>query len=314
MQIAIRVDANAQIGLGHLMRCMRLAKRLRAKNAKVYFASAEEIVVDKSQKAGFECLISPQDIANLSNPIDWMILDHPELDIGYEQMLRDQIKHIMVIDDAVRPHDCDILLDPNPGNIDRYQGKVPENCQCFIGVEYAIIDEIFTKTSYQAVTPPRVTIGFGGSDPTSQTLKTLYALEKLDITTDIIIGAANPQADKIKLLAQDQPNWHCHHAATAEQIAHLFAKSTLAIGGGGTMMWEKLAIGTPAIEIAIAEIQIPILSYLHKNQHIKYIGWYGNTDKQQLHDAVSDTLLQPSPLKPIAIATKTNEVVKAIIK
>ncbi|MCZ7635914.1 MAG: hypothetical protein M5U12_07675 [Verrucomicrobia bacterium] len=69
-----------------------------------------------------------QAIADELPSLDWLVVDHYELDLRWEAAMRASAARIMVIDDlANRRHDCDVLLDQKyyEGMEARYDGLVP---------------------------------------------------------------------------------------------------------------------------------------------------------------------------------------------
>lgn len=152
MRIAIRTDASARIGLGHLARCRTLAAALREKGATVHFICrahpGNQIAALRAEGYDVTALPAPplqeaadadyaawlgvtqtqdatetivaltnnkQQITNTQRlTVDWLIVDHYALDATWEQRLRPAVNRILVIDDlANRQHDCDLLLDQN---------------------------------------------------------------------------------------------------------------------------------------------------------------------------------------------------------
>ena len=49
-----------------------------------------------------------------NNKPSWVLVDHRDLDIRWETILRECVERIIVIDDlANKKHDCDLLIDQN---------------------------------------------------------------------------------------------------------------------------------------------------------------------------------------------------------
>ena len=173
MKVVIRTDASIEIGTGHVMRCITLAKQLRGKGATVTFLCREfpgNSMAFIAQE-GFKVVSLPfvgeinnidwirknwqQDaddtksvLEDLHHVVDVLIVDHYGLDARWEKKLKSYVNKMMVIDDlADRPHDCDLLLDQNYYlNIDdRYKGLVPDDCVQLLGPDYVLLrDEFLT--------------------------------------------------------------------------------------------------------------------------------------------------------------------------
>jgi UDP-2,4-diacetamido-2,4,6-trideoxy-beta-L-altropyranose hydrolase len=191
MKIFFRTDSSSQIGSGHVIRCLTLAKLLKKLKAECKFICRDhnDNLIKKIKEEGFDVIILPgfkqknkaistkgiestysnwlgeswnkdatQTINALSNKkIDWLIIDHYAIDERWEKKLRSSTKKIMVIDDlANRNHDCDILLDQNlVANFkNRYQNLLPTYCTTLLGPQYALLQNEYKDA--HLIAPPRV--------------------------------------------------------------------------------------------------------------------------------------------------------------
>lgn len=302
--IAFRVDASFQIGTGHFMRCLTLADGLKQHGARIRFISRHlpEHLRGMLTEKGYEfslldgyqnsvgldglvhaCWLGVSQIQDAADSIqalsdanwDWLIVDHYALDSCWESMLRQTGKKILVIDDiADRQHDCDILLDQNL-YVDmetRYIGKVPAHCQLLLGPRYALLRDEFRQLHDQ-IKPrsgpvKRVLVFFGGIDAANYTGNTIELLSKMDVPdlhVDVVIGTQHPVRERIE--ADCARLRFVFHVQT-NRIAELMATADLAIGAGGSAIWERCCLGLPTLTICGAD-----------NQH------------KQISDAASECLL-----------------------
>lgn len=292
MRVAIRVDASVQIGTGHLMRCLALADALLRSGAATRFITRHmsQYLQDMVTAEGHEIrlLDSPSDHMCESRPVphaawlgtsqhadakdsvialsdgawDWLIVDHYALDVRWESQLRPSAKKILVIDDlADRFHDCDLLLDQNLyyDIDDRYRGKIPENCQLLLGPHFALLREEFARTRERS--GPRIgnvrrlLIFFGGVDEANYTGRVIEALSQLStdhIHVDVVIGVSHPCRKQIEAKS-NECGFRCH--VQTSRMAELMAGADLAIGAGGTALWERCCLGLPALVICAADNQ-----------------------------------------------------------
>lgn len=187
MKVAFRVDASLQMGSGHVMRCLTLAKALRAVGAECHFLCREHrgnmlvqiraaghhvhplalvessAVVQAQQGAlahaawlGASQLEDAQqsiDVLQSLRP-DWVVVDHYALDACWHRQLRALCRNLMVIDDlADREHDCDLLLDQTFGrHAADYQTLVPENCKMLCGSRFALLRPDFAALRLDSLT------------------------------------------------------------------------------------------------------------------------------------------------------------------
>jgi len=183
MIITFRCDASIQIGSGHVIRCLTLAKALKKEGAdisficrdhegnlngylekegiQVYRLSRPDTSSSYSQKSnvkntgnheGWLGASQIEDarecraiIENL-NP-DWLIVDHYAIDKTWQLSLAGYYKKLMVIDDlADREHLCDLLLDQTYGRqTNDYNNLVPTECQRLSGAKYALLKPEFSR-------------------------------------------------------------------------------------------------------------------------------------------------------------------------
>jgi UDP-2,4-diacetamido-2,4,6-trideoxy-beta-L-altropyranose hydrolase len=290
MRIAIRVDASSQIGTGHFMRCLTLADALKQRGAQISFISRQLPQYLKGMLTEREHEFIPLnsslsevttgDLAHthwlgtsqhadaqasiqvLSGHIwDWLVVDHYALDARWESALRQTTKNILVIDDiADRQHDCNVLLDQNfYADMDtRYTGKVPVHCQLLLGPRYALLRDEFRQLREQ-IKPrsgpvKRVLIFFGGMDAANYTGRAIEALASInhDLHVDVVIGAQHPSREQIELACAEH-NFLCH--VQTGRMAELMATADLAIGAGGSTIWERCYLGLPTLTICTADNQ-----------------------------------------------------------
>lgn len=311
MIAVIRVDASTQIGSGHVMRCLTLAQKLKKeKQADVYFVMRllEGNLINLVRDKGFVVLslhemsvnndlqgyskwltvTQKQDaedtkavISELSN-IDLLVVDSYAIDYIWENELRLYVKQIMIIDDlANRKHNCDILLDQNfyLDKEERYKRLVPENCQLYLGPKFALLREEFYKAKANLRKRDgnikNILVFFGGSDLTNETEKAIKAIELLnnpDITVNVVVGASNKNKEKLKRFCAQNPQFKFY--CQVDNMAELMNEADLAIGAGGTTIWERHFMELPSIVISVADNQTKICEDCAVEGLFKYLGKY----------------------------------------
>lgn len=340
MNVFIRVDSSTQMGTGHLMRCLTLADELREHSAKVSFICRElpGNLSDFIEKKGHKVYRLPyteslltggnqhthhaawlgirwkadaeqaKAILSKETCIDWLIVDHYALDKQWEKQVRPLVKKIMVIDDlADRSHDCDLLLDQNfYDNLEfRYDGLVPDYCQKLLGPRYVLLRPEFRKARKKLRERDghirHILIFFGGSDPANETAKALKAtslLSRPDITVDVVVGGANPNKEKIKQLCSTIPNvsFHCQ----TENMARLMVKADLAIGAGGSTMWERCFLGLPSITLVVAQNQAEIAAAVAAAGATRNLGCSNDVSEENLANEILKAMDDPEAMKEMA--------------
>ncbi|MGL5291542.1 MAG: UDP-2,4-diacetamido-2,4,6-trideoxy-beta-L-altropyranose hydrolase, partial [Vibrionaceae bacterium] len=218
MKIVIRADASLWIGSGHVMRCLVLADALRARGAQVFFATltqpcdlnayiakrgfsvialsditakAPRFVDDYQgwlQRTQFE---DAADFIEKVNAADLVIVDHYALDKVWQQQVKAHFNcKIVALDDLVREHSADLIIDPTLG---RTSAHYASNLQVLAGSHFAIVASQFAALHARAQqrlaqeafvveqrgtnsAPWRVLISMGAADNPNATLRVLQAL------------------------------------------------------------------------------------------------------------------------------------------
>jgi len=301
VNIAIRVDASLDLGIGHVMRCMAFANAMAGRGAAVRFVCQrlEGHVCDMIEEAGFAVATIPsQEHVHQSHGTQWkqdaeesigalrrmpfkpdlLVVDQYSLENRWERALRSVASRILVIDDlANREHDCDILLDPNLHDSPayRYAGLVGANTRVFVGPQYALLrpefDRFAPRTRDQGVS--KMLVFFGGSDPSNEALKVVQALRALAgrvPSAYFVLGPINPHAEEIRRAASGLTEIELIGATN--EMARLMAQSDLALGTCGGSAWERCVLGLPAIVVVTAENQRDDARILHSLGAVRNLG------------------------------------------
>ncbi len=181
MVVVIRVVSQKDEGLGHIARCLVLAKALEANDHCVHF------VVDNFSKklSSFlanrsvlsldaELLVSEQQdaqstlqlISDFALSPDWIIVDHYGLGKAWELQIQQAGFRVLAIDDLVRAHSANAVLDfkwrgNEAENI--YRPMVSDDCQLLLGPQYLLIERPQTFEIANKSNPEfRLLFGLGG--------------------------------------------------------------------------------------------------------------------------------------------------------
>lgn len=297
------------------MRCVLLGNMLRKLGASVEFITRNlpgNLVAFLSEQ-GFPCHVlvtednwsQEQDAAlterilqNDKTRVDWIIVDHYQLDQTWESRVARFADRIMVIDDlANRKHVCHLLLDQNyylqPDK--RYQGLVPDECETYLGLRYFMLrPEFFAvrKRLQPRNEINRLVIFFGGSDPTGETEKAVEAagLFFQSGQVDVIVGKSNPQAERIRTLCNDRGfSFHCQTPA----IADLFANADLSLGAGGVALWERCYLGLPSLTTIVADNQRGSVYDAVASGAVWSMGWHESVNVGTYVEALALALQSP---------------------
>ena len=332
-KIFIRVDSGVEIGAGHAMRCLSLAQILKKMNFDLCFISKKtkggisKLFADKgfpvyyiqdnhskSKKSEIiknDAKQTAKIVIKHQTESSWILVDHYDLDFKWEKILRKYVNKIIVIDDLARKHDSDLLLDQNYNkNLKtRYNKLVPKKSIKLLGPKYALLRDEFSilrKTVKPRKNFKRVLISFGGSDPTNETGKVLSAIKILKTKkqfpkeVNVVISSSDKNKKRVKQLCNSIPNTKFYQ--NVYKIGKLMYKSDLAIGAGGSSIWERFCLGLPTIVSIVAKHQQETTESLAKNEYLinvgpaknlsikKYVEIFENLDVKKLRNISKNSL------------------------
>lgn len=292
------------------MRCLTLADELRKHGVQVTFACSEVPgnLNDLLEKRGYPVYRMNEGIPEAkldwkrdarqleafhraSSPVDWLIVDHYELDARWERTVKRLFHRLMVVDDlANRPHVGDLLLDQNwyrnPEN--RYDSWVPETCIRLLGPTYALLRPEFIKTKHtlRARTGEvrRVLVFFGGSDPSNETSKVVAAARGLELEFDFVVGISNPHRQDLVSSVSELGNARVH--VQVENMGELMASADLGLMAGGSVTWERCCLSLPALVVTVADNQIRVAQDLAEVGYHYYLGPARDLGPQEYRQAL----------------------------
>lgn len=202
-----------------------------------------------------------------SSEPDWVVVDHYALDRAWEIRLRAVSRRLMVIDDlADRRHECDLLLDQNPGRLESdYAAQVAPQVVRLIGPSYALLRPEFAQWRPRSLARRaerwclrHLLITMGGVDRDNVTGQVLEAISASQLADDIritvVMGPTAPWLAQVRRLAATLPN-PVEVLSGVSNMAQLMADADLAIGAAGGSALERCCLGLPSILLVLASNQ-----------------------------------------------------------
>ncbi|KAB8059873.1 UDP-2,4-diacetamido-2,4,6-trideoxy-beta-L-altropyranose hydrolase [Janthinobacterium sp. FT14W] len=328
--IVIRTDASVQMGSGHVMRCATLADELRANGVTVTFICRDfpGNYIDWLLSKEYEVIrlaspsVSNDEVGDYPAHLHWLgvslqqeidevvgvlsqrptvdciIVDHYALELEWERQIAPFTRKMMVIDDlADRQHGCDILLDQNYycDMQSRYDNLIPSISTKLLGPAYALLRPEFIRmrnhSRLRDGTVKRILVFLGGADPANETSNVIHALRMLkraDLEVDVVVGASNPHRSLIQSLCEEAGNYQYH--CQIDNIAELMLAADLAIGAGGSTLWERGYLGLPSLIIILAKNQEIAARDLESIGALKIIGESGKISSHYIYKVLNDCI------------------------
>lgn len=300
MKIVFRADASAEIGIGHVMRCLTLADELRERGASCLFVCRElegqigDVIAARGHEARFLSGIADlaadaaatRKIAEENGGADWLVADHYGIDAAWEDAVAPAARRICVIGGpADRRHRCDLLHDQNyfPNHEAMWRPLVPPAADLLLGPRFALLRPEFRAVrERRPAERQRIFVSFGGADAPNATELVMRALARADpgIEADVVIGAANRHRAVLESLASGMTSVRLH--VSPPDIAPLMAGAGLAICGGGVTVFEGLCVGLPMLVVSIAPNQSLAVTALANDGLCSFAGEVAKLDEAML--------------------------------
>lgn len=280
----IRADANAQIGTGHVMRCLALAQAWQARGDVVFITACGQNLKQRLYDEGMG-------VVELHNATDWhtvmayltqqpgawVVLDGYHFTPPDHHRIRQAGHPLLVVDDMAHLdyYEVDIILNQNI-NAHHLHYPCPSETRLLLGPHYTLLrNEFITWQNWQRDIPPvatKVLVTLGGSDPDNTTLKVIQALKQLDLSSlqsIVVVGASNPHYEQLQQAVQGTTIELQRNVRT---MPDLMAWADIAISAAGSTVWEMAFMGLPTLLIVVAKNQRPTAELLSEQNLIQYLG------------------------------------------
>lgn len=296
MNIVIRVDASVWIGSGHVMRCLVLADSLKNHGYLIRFAclkqtgdmvsfirergynvieltSPEQLQVPRSDSDYEAWLQRPQktdalDFVMCVQYADLVITDHYGIGRLWHEIIKTHLCcNIVAIDDLVREHCADLIVDQTLGRLPaiyQTQGIV------LAGTKYALLNEKFATARIQAekrkfnLDKIKILISMGGIDRPNATLSVLHSLVgHVDAIFTVLLSQRSPHFQQVSEWCSMSPE--VNHIEFVDDMAQMMLDHDISIGAPGSTSWERACLGLPSIIIPLADNQKEISKQLVKH-------------------------------------------------
>jgi UDP-2,4-diacetamido-2,4,6-trideoxy-beta-L-altropyranose hydrolase len=293
--VLFRVDANAQIGSGHLMRCLALAQAWQKSGERVAFATAQPIERLESEKmrtfavtAAAGSAADCEQTCAFAAEVDaaWIVVDGYRFPADFQTGVKARGFRLMIIDDhgAAGRYAADLVLDQNPTAAAARYADRASSTRLLLGTRYTLLRAEFEAwRSWHRTFPgkiQRIIVTFGGADPVNATRKVLAGLASLeDVEVIAVLGA--------HFTGEVAESTNLRVLRDVRDMPALMAGCDLAITAAGSTCWELAFLQTPMLVMPIAENQMPIADALAASGAAVNLGWHAEVSPQDIADALA---------------------------
>ncbi|MBK8136736.1 MAG: UDP-2,4-diacetamido-2,4,6-trideoxy-beta-L-altropyranose hydrolase [Chloroflexi bacterium] len=281
-RLLIRADASAEIGTGHVMRCLALAQAWQDRGGAVTFCCASLPPALASRLASENIIVCMLDVAaasmadadaviRLAGEIgaSAVVVDGYVFGAAYQRRLKDAGLRLLFIDDNVHAEQyyADFVLNQNiHADAEMYMHCEPYT-RLLLGTSYALLRREFRywcgwrRPTINSV--EKLLLTLGGSDPNNLTEQILTLLEDhyQTLSIRVITGSGNLHYGSLKQRAQQSSHRVTVHQNVSDMPEQM-AWADIAISASGTTVWELIFMGLPTVLVIAADNQREIAERL----------------------------------------------------
>lgn len=262
MQITIRADGGKKIGMGHIMRGLVLADKLKKYFPVKFLCQTDPSDSDKFSP-GIEKITNQgyeveyiksnnlnKELRNIKG--DCIITDSYQVDEEYFNIVKKNFSVSGYLDDEkiCDFFNVDFLINQNI-YADIFDYKVPEHTKMFLGPQYILLRDEFIKRPVKNINNEikKIMVTLGGSDDSNLTEKIINKL-KNHYQIDVVVGPGFKYKDKLNKLRSANTTLHFN-----ANMYQLMKKADVAITSCGSTIYELAFCGTPTLGLSVIDNQ-----------------------------------------------------------
>ncbi|MDR2817196.1 MAG: UDP-2,4-diacetamido-2,4,6-trideoxy-beta-L-altropyranose hydrolase [Oscillospiraceae bacterium] len=307
LMLFFRVDGNAEIGSGHVMRCLTIAIELREMGEECIFVTADKTTQGMLEEKRFGTICLHSTWNNLEKEIDdvsgllqkykprAMLIDSYFAPPEYFKKLNNFTKLIYIDDLQEHIENCDMVINYMiECDKDSYRKLYQKDrTKLLLGTEYSPLRSEFKGIKPKEIkkVAKNVLITTGGTDSlniSSKILKRFCNDERFrDLNFVVVVGPLNPNLAELQSLATSNVTLRI----APNKISELMVWGDIVISAGGTTLHELCACGVPTICFSFADNQIACTKVMHNRKIMISVGDL-RTLKEETLDNMAENLWQ----------------------
>lgn len=276
MRVIFRVDANTNIGMGHVMRCLSIADEFSKMECAVRFVISTDDVLDLINNRGYEAIVLHSDYLLMDKEkwlfeleADIIIVDSYYVTASFLSNIQHYLKRVggklIYIDDVfLFPYPVDMLINYNAYGTasiynQLYEGR--KTPSLILGPTYAPLRSMFQNIprTNQKKKVMNVLFSTGGTDNIHLTLSLIKAiqsgvLDRMGYTYHFLLGTMNADKDLLNELADGDCRIVLHE--NIKDMRSLIQSVDLVVSAAGSTLYEVAACGVPLVTYSFADNQV----------------------------------------------------------
>ena len=288
-EVIFRADADAEIGTGHVMRCLALANACREANMVTCFVGRieDEVLRARIQRFGHEFMPLDANMESrwlncVTRDAGWIVLDGYGFHIQDHRNIRDTGIKLLVIDDMANldMYEADIILNQN-FHADAADYHLACEAKMLMGSQFALLRQEFIgrRPAVRSPEARRLLVTLGGSDPQGVGLLVIEALAHIhDMRLEVILiaGSSNPHLERLKAAAElARARGHAIDVLHfTDDMPGAMAWADMAVIAAGSTSLEVACMGLPSLVLILADNQAPIAAAMQAQGVAESLGWH----------------------------------------
>ncbi|HZW30749.1 MAG TPA: UDP-2,4-diacetamido-2,4,6-trideoxy-beta-L-altropyranose hydrolase [Isosphaeraceae bacterium] len=278
--LAIRADAGARMGTGHLMRCLALAQAWHDAGGSCVFLAAElpAALEDRLATEGMPVrrvraepgsAADAEQTARLARATGaaWVVVDGYGFGTSFQRALKQAGLWVLAHDDYGHcdHYHADLVLNQNLHAEEAPYRRREPSTRLLLGTDYVLLRrEFLAYGDWERAIPGvgrKVLVTLGGADPENITERVIPALGMVPIEgleAVVVVGGSNPHLNALRGTVA-RSGLRCELRVNVSDMAGLMAWADAAVTAGGSSVWELARLGVPALGIGRAPQETQLL-------------------------------------------------------
>ena len=297
-ELLIRANASAEIGTGHVMRCLALAQAWQRHGGRAHFLLGQPLAGLEQKLVGAGCvtavLANSPTLGGVADALqtiayaeqvgaEWVVVDGYHFEATYQETLKQAGLRVLFIDDygPCNFYSADVVLNQNIYATPALYPHRTAETELLLGCDYALLRQEFRSwLGWRREIAPvaqNLLVTLGGADSDNQSLKVLQGIGLITtpLHVTVLVGAANPHQAILREAAEQlRPLHSIELVQNASDMPKRIASANMGVCAGGSTCWEMAFLGLPTAVLTIAENQQPIATGLHETGIAHSLGWF----------------------------------------
>ncbi len=305
MKIAIRVDGNSKIGLGHVTRCISLAQSLKKCGNECTFLVADESCCDYLERNAMAYIVLQSKWDDYQDSLDnlkeylketqtkMLIVDSYYVDNSFFEEIHSYSKTVYITENIPdkKTSYMDVFINYNKFVLDDYQEKNAAD-GLILGSRFALLRPEFGKVKTDTNRQKSILILTGGSDPLNLAVlihDVIIQCEELNnYQINIVSGTMNPHIAELQELEKQSQRVKIY--LNPASMSEVMVNNCVAISAAGSTIYELCACMTPTISYIYVDNQKGIAESFSKEETVPYAGDMRLNQKNVLENIISHLL------------------------